>query len=424
MTEKLERQPEALKSSSSEVPTRHVLAGFRVIDFTSFMAGPYSTRWLADLGAEVIKIEPVDGEWMRSMEPAREGASLFYGHLNAGKRSVALNLRDPEGAEIARSLCLAADIVVDAFRPGVMKRFGLDAHSLRSEKPELIYCSISGFGQNTTKAHWPAYASIVHASSGLDMALAQYRNAGDAQPVNSGIHFGDMLTSVFAALSVQVAIVDRERTGCGNTIDINLMDSVMNLLVYEVQNAQSARSAIPGIERVLRAKDGHVVVSPHSDRHLEALANCIGRTKFLDDPQFVSAEAWKNAALLDAVEAWTQQHSAAHCEDVLMSIGVPCACYRTVKDAMSDRQFEERQSFSTVEDAVGTFKVTNLPFALDGSKPQAGNRVHGVGEDTASVLGEVLGIQAKQLALLAAKGTIALAEQEEPTGTQSHTAGT
>lgn len=406
--EKLDRTKVSRKSRAN-----NILEGFRVIDFTAFMSGPYSTRWLADLGAEVIKIEPIGGEWMRTMEPQRDGKSMFYGQMNAGKRSIALNLRDPDGVRIARDLCLAADIVVENFRPGVMKRFGLDADTLRAAKPELIYCSISGFGQKTSIANWPAYASIVHASSGMEKAMADYRAGGDGVPSNCGLHFGDMFASLFATLSVQLAIVDRLRSGRGSTIDINLMDGIMNLLVYELQDAQRPEQEIPSLGRVVRAADGYLTVSPHHEQHVKALLACIGRPELADDPRLQTERLWNNEPLLQEIEVWSTQHTAEHCEQVFMSAGVPCARYRNVKEAMTDMQFVERDSFATVEDEAGKFKVANLPFSFDGEKPQAKERVHAVSEDARSILTRIVGLEPDELERLAAKGVLALGNEAQ-----------
>ena len=141
-----------------------------VIDFTSMMAGPFATRILTDCGANVIKVEASDGDYMRYRSPVREGRSAYYGQMNSGKKSIAINLKSPRGRAIARQLVAKADVVVENYRPGVMANFGLDYESLKDDCPNLIYCSISGFGQTGKRARDPAYAPIIHAASGLDLA--------------------------------------------------------------------------------------------------------------------------------------------------------------------------------------------------------------------------------------------------------------
>src|SRR6516165_11667270 len=146
------------------------LGGLRVLDFTTTIAGPHCTRLLADLGAEVIKIEAPEGDMMRTRPPLRNGASTSFGQLNAGKKSIVLDLKSAGGAEAARRLVATADVVVENFRPGVMHRFGLDYPALRKIKPDLVYCAISGYGQTGPSAALPAYAPVIHASSGYDLA--------------------------------------------------------------------------------------------------------------------------------------------------------------------------------------------------------------------------------------------------------------
>ncbi len=367
-----------------------VLSGLRVIDFTAFMSGPYCVRWLADLGAEVIKVEPQGGEHMRREAPIRGGAGRMFGHMNAGKRSIVLDLKSREGNRIARELCLKSDIVVENFRPGVMKRLKLDAETLRAEKPRLIYCSISGFGQNTSLAHWPAFASIVHASSGFARTLSSYQDIPGA-PANSGVHFADMIASLFSCVAIQSAVVRRERTGEGSTLDVNMMDGMMNLLVYEVQDAQSDEQSLPRIVKPIRAKDGYVVVAPNNDKNFEGLCDATGHPEWREDPLFRTFELW-NAnfyQLLARIEEWTMQYPAAECERTLMAAGVPCIRYRTVKEAMEDPQFAERGSFTTARDEGGEFLIPNLPFAFDGVRPEVGRRIPRPDEDADSILSEL-----------------------------------
>jgi crotonobetainyl-CoA:carnitine CoA-transferase CaiB-like acyl-CoA transferase len=158
----------------------------RVVDFTTTIAGPHCTRLLADLGAEVIKIEPPEGDMMRARPPLREGASTSFGQLNTGKKSVVLDLKHPEAIDIVRRLAATADVLVENFRPGVMRRFGIDYDALKELRPELIYCAISGYGQTGPSAALPAYAPVIHASSGYDMAHLAYQGV-ERRPDYCGI---------------------------------------------------------------------------------------------------------------------------------------------------------------------------------------------------------------------------------------------
>ena len=172
-------------------------SGLKVIDFSTTIAGPQCTRMLADMGADVIKIESLEGDMMRTRPPKRQGASTAFGQLNAGKRSLVLDLKSVAGQAAARRLAGMADIVVENFRPGVMQRLGLDYETLRAANPRLIYCAISGYGQTGPSSQLPAYAPVVHAASGYDTAHLSYQDGRD-RPDYCGIFIADVLSGVYA----------------------------------------------------------------------------------------------------------------------------------------------------------------------------------------------------------------------------------
>lgn len=384
------------------------LRGIRVLDFTAMMAGPYCARWLADLGAEVVKVEPPEGDHMRTRAPVREGFSAYYGHLNAGKQSVVIDLKQPEGAELARALALQSDIVIEAFRPGVMARFGLDADTLRAAKPSLICCSISGFGQNTSASHYPAYAPVVHAASGYSMADFEYQDDAP-RPANAGIPMADMLTAIFASFSIQNALLRRERSGEGCSIDVNLMDSMMNVLTFEVQAAQFPLPNRRPLYKPLRARDGFILVAPVNEKNFRSLCQATGHPEWRDDPMLNSDQArYENwGEYLRRIEEWASERSAAEAERLLMEAGVPCSRYKKIDEAMAEPHFAERNSFGAIHDGAGRYRTTNLPFALDGEKPLVREKVHGLGEDTAQVLASWLGLTAQRVSELARQGVVA-----------------
>jgi crotonobetainyl-CoA:carnitine CoA-transferase CaiB-like acyl-CoA transferase len=385
------------------------LKGLRVIDFTAMMAGPSCARWLANLGAEVIKVEPMDGDHMRHRPPLRQGHSSYFGHMNAGKKSIALDLKSERGVVIARRLCERADVVIEAFRPGVMQRLGLDAATLRQQDPRLVYASISGFGQHGSAATRPAYAAVVHAASGYYMANYDYQD-GAERPQNSGIPLADMLTAVFCAFSVQTALLERERTGSGSTIDVNLMDSIVNLLVYELQSAQFPQPGRRPLYRPLKASDGFVIVVPVNENNFRALCACTGHPEWLDDPLLNTDAArvknWDD--YLGRIESWTEQRPARECEQLMGEAGVPCSRYRRLEEALHDPQFAERGSFGQVADAAGSFLTALLPLTLNGIKPAAGAHVPRLGEDGRSVLVSVLGLDEAEVQRLVHDGVVAV----------------
>src|SRR5512135_1420939 len=188
--------------------------GLRVLDFSTTIAGPHCTRMLADMGAEVIKIEAAGGETMRIRPPVRNGCSSLFGQLNAGKKSLVLDLKSPEALEIVYRLVKDADILVENFRPGVMLRLRLDYPSLQPLNPALVYCSISGYGQTGPSAELPAYAPVIHAASGYDTAHLAYQ-PGRSRPDCGGIHHADVVTGTYAFGAIAAALYQRERIGRG-----------------------------------------------------------------------------------------------------------------------------------------------------------------------------------------------------------------
>ena len=183
--------------------------GLRVLDFTTTIAGPHCTRLLADLGAEVIKIEAPAGDMMRMRPPLRDGASGTFGQLNAGKKSIVLDLKAPAAADAVRRLAQTADVVVENYRPGIMQRFGLDYAELAKVNDKLIYCSISGYGQDGPSADRPAYAPVIHATSGFDLAHAAHQPDRD-RPDYCGIFIADFLAGTYAFGAIATALAHRE----------------------------------------------------------------------------------------------------------------------------------------------------------------------------------------------------------------------
>src|SRR6202051_4949407 len=282
------------------------LEGIRVLDFSIMLAGPYCARLLADVGADVIKIEPPEGDDMRLRTPLREGHSAYFGQLNAGKRSLALDLKSAEAIKLVHRLVEEADILVENFRPGVMDRLGLGYKALSEINPRLIYCSISGYGQSGPAAERAAYAMIVHAESGFDRSLVRY--AGDRdRPAAGAIFVADVLGGIFGYSAIQTALVQRTRTGEGQRIDVALMDCMLNLLVYELQEAQfPVRSSRPTYGPV-RVKDGDILIAPITPRNFAALCEVTGQRELATDPRFASVPArganWK--AMMGVIEQWT-----------------------------------------------------------------------------------------------------------------------
>ena len=381
------------------------LDGLRVLDFSTTIAGPHCTRMLADVGAEVIKIEPADGETMRIRPPVRNGCSSLFGALNAGKKSLVLDLKLPEAAGVIHHLVKGADILVENFRPGVMRRLKLDYPSLQPLNPRLIYCSISGYGQTGPSAELPAYAPVIHAASGYDMAHLAYQ-PGRNRPDYCGIYHADVLTGVYAFGAISAALYQRQFSGRGQHIDVSMLESMLTLTPNEVQNAQFevAPPSRPMFGPVETA-DGYVMVAIASEKTFQGLVHAAGHPEWVADTRFAKyadrRRHWDE--LMDGVEEWSRTVTTEKCLDEMCAHGVPSSAYRTVAEAMGDPQLVHRGALAEVEDEGGTFKVMNLPFRMSGAKVAAGRRAPALGEHTSVVLDEI-GLSEDQMVAVAGKG--------------------
>jgi len=392
---------------SPEQPTSRgsALAGIVVIDFTIVMSGPMCTRLLADAGAEVIKVEAPDGDVVRQRPPHRGGISTYYASMNCGKRSVVLDLQTEEGRRLARELAAKADVVVENFRPGVMKRLGLDYEALARTNPRLVYASISGFGQTGSKAQVPAYAPVIHAASGYEVAYNEYQRGG-TRPANNGIFIADVLGASHAFGAIQLALYEREKSGRGQYIDVSLMDSVLGMLIYEIQAAQFPPERARQVYEPVRSRDGFVMVAAVTQKNLEVLFDVIGYPEGRTDPRFatVAAKEANWPALLELIERWTSQRSGAECEAVLMKAGVPCSRYRSVAEAMADPQVAARGTLAELGEGEERFLVANAPYKLSATPLMARRTLAGLGEHSTEVMQQVLGLSDGQLAELRSQG--------------------
>ncbi len=292
------------------------LNGLRVIDLTTTIAGPYCARLLADAGADVVKIEAPEGELTRHRPPTRNGASTSYGGLNAGKRSLVLDLKTPQGVAVVRRLAAKADVLVENFRPGVMARFGLPHDALREANPKLVYCAISGFGQSGPSAGLAAYAPAIHASSGFDLAHMAHQ-PGRETPDNCGIYIADVLTGTYAYAAITTALVQRQSTGQGQMVDVSMLESMLNLTLGEVQAAQFP---VPTPGRPMfgpvATRDGYIMPAVASERTFQNLARAAGREDWVSDPRFALFPDRRSnwGALVEEIEQWSRQMSTRDCE--------------------------------------------------------------------------------------------------------------
>jgi CoA:oxalate CoA-transferase len=363
----------------------------RVLDFTTTIAGPHCTRLLADLGAEVIKIEPPEGDMMRSRPPQRNGASTSFGQLNAGKKSLVLDLKTPPAVEVVRRLVATADVVVENFRPGVMRRFGLDYEALAAIKPELIYCAISGYGQTGPSSQLPAYAPVIHAASGYD--LAQMAHQGEQRrPDYCGIFIADVVAGTYAFGAITTALYQRQATGRGQMIDVSMLESMLTLTLSEIQSAQFAVTP-PGrpIFGPVATKDGYIMPAVASEKTFQSLAAACGHPEWIRDRRFAEYNDRRAnwGELFDELERWSKERTTAEVQAMFDRHGVPSSPYRTVKEAMADPQLAHRHALSEIRDAGGTFRALNPPFRMSAATTAVVPHAAALGEHTEALLREL-----------------------------------
>jgi crotonobetainyl-CoA:carnitine CoA-transferase CaiB-like acyl-CoA transferase len=383
------------------------LENIRVLDFTTTIAGPHCTRLLADLGASVIKIEAAEGDLLRSRPPLRNGASTTYGQLNAGKQSIVLDLKQKAAREIVLRLLADTDILVENFRPGVMKRFGLDYPSLAEAHPKLIYCAISGFGQTGPSAGLAAYAPAIHAASGFDLAHMSYQPGRD-RPDNCGIYVADYFTGTYAFGAVMTAVAHRHATGRGQMIDVTMLETMLSTLGPEVQAAQFDVEP-PGrpLFGPVRTSNGYIMPAIASERSFQGLCKAAGREDWLTDQRFaLYADRRRNwGVLIDELEVWSATLTTDACQAAFDREGVPSSPYRSVREVMADPQLAHRGALATVRDAGGEFQAMNPPFRFSTASVGVGAYAAGLGEDTQAVLASA-GYPAEAIEALRSAGVV------------------
>ncbi len=389
------------------------LSGHRVFDMTRVLAGPYCTALLADLGAEVIKLEPPTGDEYRHIGPFRDGESALFQLTNRGKKSIAIDLRLPEGQALARDIAATCDIAVENFRPGVAAKLGLDAAALRARRPDMIYASVSGFGQTGPWTGLPAYDLVVQALSGL-MAV-NGEEGGDALKV--GESYGDLMGGLFASWAIMAALVRRGATGDGATIDVSMHDALFSLLpTAHAQFLYASREPTRVGNRhplstpfgCYRVNDGLIAVCVLNDKHFSAFAALIGDAGLPDDARFASdsARTENEPALKALIESWSGAQSADGAIAALVAAGIPCAPIRTFATAALSPQADARTLIASLEHPrLGRVPVVGQPVRFDGEKPLATTAAPALGANADAIL-SALGLSASDISCLQQRGVI------------------
>ena len=392
-----------------------LLKGVRVLDLSRVMSGPFCTSMLSDLGAEIIKIEmPGTGDEARYFGPYKEGESTYFMLLNRDKKSVTINLKKQEGVQLIRQLVLQCDVLVENFRPGVMQRLELDYDSIKAIKPDLIYASISGFGQDSPMAHLPAFDLVIQALSGL-MDLTGPKN-GPATSVGESL--ADVCTGMFAAWGIVAALFHRERTGEGRQVEVSMLDSMfamqltgLSQQLYFDREPKRVGNRHPITYPVdsFPTKDGAIVLVAFSNSVYRSLAHAMGKPELADDPLFLDNNARnKNEdQLRSMISDWTRSGTTEEILSILQKAKVPCAPVWSLGQVVESEHQKTRHLIGQGQHGkFGEIPLVPQPVRFTGEGEEHPQHVPQLGEDTESVLAKLLGKTENELGTLHHKGVI------------------
>ena len=385
---------------------KKALEGLKVLDFTRVYSGPYCTMLLSDLGAEVIKIEAIDrGDDTRQFYPIKDGESGYFMYLNRGKKSVTLNLKSVEGQKIAKELAKKADVIIENFSPGTIGRLNLNYEEIKKVNPEIIYASISGFGQTGPYRNKAAYDSVAQAMGGMTNMTGNPTQ----DPIKVGPAISDAATGVHMAVAILAALYSKKQTGEGQFIDVAMMDTVFSMLENSVSiktlmdiEPNRIGNANPGSApyNMYKSKDSNIVIATANNSLFEKLIKVMGQEELIKDPRFeTNPKRKENEKAIDAiVEEWTKLHTNQEIEERLDAAGVPVASVKTIGELVEDKQLLHRNMLVEHDNPiVGKVKFPGNPLKLEKTPPDTSVRAPLLGEHTKTVLKEILGYTDKEL---------------------------
>jgi crotonobetainyl-CoA:carnitine CoA-transferase CaiB-like acyl-CoA transferase len=396
---------------------KHVLDGYKVLDLTQFLAGPAATRVMVEAGAEVIKVEWPGGDPSRKFPfLGKDGRSAYYVQQNRGKRSVAVDLKAPEGIAIVKELAAQSDVLIENFAPGVMDRLGLGYDAIKAVNPEIVMCSISAFGQTGPLAHLPGFDNIGQAYSGITSMIGD----PDKPPAFPMAAIGDVSTGVHAACAIAFALLYRERTGKGQYLDISLLDSYFH---YHEVNVQ-AWSCSKGEIKPTRSGSHHYAVAPggifkSKDAYLfllpilhmwPKLCEIMGRPELAEDPRYIdnASRAKNQKELIVIIEAWLQAQESDEAAIRILEEGhIPVAPILSVEQACRHPHMIERETVRTIYDrSLGSFQAPGNPLRFSEFPAHLDLEAPYLGEHNAEVLGDCLGYSGARITDLVKRGVL------------------
>jgi len=402
------------------------LSGIRVLDLTRVLAGPWATQMLADFGAEVVKIEkPGEGDDTRGWGPpfltnpdSSRGDAAYFQSANRGKWSVCIDMASPEGQKLIRALAAKADVVIENFKVGGLRKYGLDYDSLKAINPRLIYCSITGFGQNGPYAQRAGYDFMIQGMGGIMSVTGQPDGAPGAEPMKVGVAFADIFTGLHAVIGIEAALFHRERTGQGQYLDLALLDSQVAVLANQALNylvggkaPTRLGNAHPNIVpyQTFETADGYIIMAVGTDRQYAEYCSIIGAARLASDERFKTnrGRVENRATLIPLLQPFMKARSTAEWVAAFEAAAVPCGPINTLDQVFENPQVLARglQVGLTRDDGVQVPGVAN-PIVFSETPVQYEKPSPRLGDGTEKVLREQLGLAADEIAALKAKGVV------------------
>ncbi|HEX6351277.1 MAG TPA: CoA transferase [Candidatus Dormibacteraeota bacterium] len=391
------------------------LAGIRVLDLTRVLAGPFATSLLGDLGADVIKVErPGDGDETRHMAPIREGESHYFLTVNRSKRGIVVDLKQPAGRQVVLDLARVSEVCIENFRPGVIQRLGLDYEAVRAVRPDIVYCSISAYGQTGPYAGRSAFDVAIQAMGGAMGVTGE----PDGRPMRMGLPMADLSTGLFATVGILAAVVERQRTGQGQFLDVSMMDAMVGLLTQYAGRYFMTGEDVPPVGAghpsvspygSYETADGHIVIANLGEGFWPKIARALGRPELGSDPRFRTNpdRVLRRQEVDELVNAETRKRTTAEWERIFEAEDVPHAPVHKVSQVLTHPQVLAREMVTEVEHArLGRVPTTGRVLRF-GAHPREPLRAAPVlGQHTEEVLREVLGYDAARIAELRAAGAV------------------
>ena len=405
-----------------ETASAGLLSGLRILEIGHFVAAPFCTRLLADLGAEVIKIEPPGGDPVRQWGKQINGQSLWWSLHGRNKRSMTLNLKHPKAAAIALRLVAGCDALVENFRPGQLEKLGLGEQALKAARPDLVVAHISGFGQDGPYRDRAAFGVIGEAIGGLRYLSDHPPGTSALPPVRVGISIGDSVAGVFAAFGIMAALWKRDRLGGdrhGRSLDVALTDSILSLMegmlpeysaLGVIREPTGSRIPTAAPSNAYPTKDGKwILIAANSEPLFGRLARLMERPELVDDPRFKGNQARvAHVKELDAViAAWTRRFAAAEADAILSKADIPCTLVYTAAECAADPQFRHRGMVREVEDPLfGSILHAGVVPHVPENPGQVRWPGPPVGAHTEEVLSDLLGLRPQEIESLRAEGVL------------------